>query len=95
MKTAQNTISGFNSLLLSIISRVLLTGCAGMGTTGSNYVHENTFKVNQDISLQEATDLAALALQDMEVAITEQNEASGFLSGRLEKGWWVNRMSFL
>ena len=94
MKIANNTKSRFSIVLLSILSVLLLAGCAGMGTTGSKYMNERTFQVNRDINIQEATDMAALALQDMEVTVTEQSGASGFLAGKLVTGWWVNRMSF-
>ena len=94
MKTAQSIKSNLSILLLSIVTLLLFTGCAGMGTTGSKYMNEHTFQVNQDINLEEATNLAAQALQDMEVNITEQNNASGFLAGVLTTGWWVNKETY-
>ena len=93
MKTSINTNS-LKLILLSILSILLLSSCAGMGTTGSKYMNERIFNVNQDINIEKATNVAVQALQSMKVKVTEQNNASGFISGIYETGIWVNRETF-
>jgi len=73
---------------------LLLSSCAGMGTTGSKYMNERIFHVSKDINIEKATNVAVEALQSMKVKITQQNRASGFVSGIYETGIWVNRETF-
>ena len=94
MKVTKNIKSRFSILLLSIVSMLLLVGCAGMGTTGSKYMNEHTFQAKYDINIQEATDIAEQAFGVMEVRLMKKNAASGFLSGVLTTGFWVNKETF-
>lgn len=94
MKTSINAKNSLRLILLSILSMLLLSSCAGMGTTGSKYMNERIFHVNQDINIEKATNVAVQALQNMKVKVTQQNSASGFISGIYETGVWVNRETF-
>jgi len=91
MKIVENTKIRFSILLLSIL---LVSGCAGMGTTGSKYMDQRTFQMGHDIDIQEATGMAIQAFQLMGVTLTKQNAAAGFLAGELKKGLWINRMTY-
>jgi len=72
MKIVENTKIRFSILLLSIL---LVSGCAGMGTTGSKYMDQRTFQMGHDIDIQEATGMAIQAFQLMGVTLTKQNAA--------------------
>ena len=91
MKMIKNTKRKFSILLLTLL---LVWGCAGMGTTGSKYMDQRTFQIGRDIGIQKATSIAVQALQIMGVTLTKQNEAAGFLTGELKKGFWVNRQTY-
>jgi hypothetical protein len=91
MKIINNPKRKLSMLLLILL---LVWGCAGMGTTGSKYMDQQTFQIDRDISIQEATAVAVQALQIMGVNLTKQNAAAGFLAGELIKGFWINRQTF-
>ena len=92
MKMIKNMKRKFSMLLLLTI--LLVWGCAGMGTTGSKFMDQQTFQIGRDISIQEATSVAVQALQIMGVTLTKQNAAAGFLAGELKKGFWINRVTY-
>lgn len=94
MKTIKSQSRRVSIVWLSVVSLLFFAGCAGMGTTGSKYMNEHVFHVNHDIEIEKATSLAVQALRDMEVQVTKQNTASGFVSGILTTGWWVNKETF-
>lgn len=77
-------------LLLTV---ALLHACAGMGTTGSKYMEERSYNVYSDTSLEQASQLAAEALQNMGMEITRENTAAGFLAAKKVFGFWVNKQT--
>ena len=93
-KMANNIHNSFNIMILTMFSVLLLTGCAGMGTTGSKYMNQRIFTTKHDIKIQKATEIAIQAFQDMEVVLSKKNMASGFISGVLTTGWWVNKETY-
>jgi hypothetical protein len=69
-------------------------GCAGIGTTGSKYMDQKIFSVPQIMTLEEATLRGAKAIQDMGGLVIKQTDSAGFLSAKITKGWWVNKISY-
>jgi len=76
-----------------LMMAALLQACAGMGTTGSKYMEERSYSICQDATLEQASQLAVEALQNMGMEITRENAAAGFLAAKKVFGFWVNKQT--
>ena len=82
------------SLVAWFVAVLLVSGCAGIATSGQQYNAEQVFAVDSAIDLQAASDLALEVCQQQEVTITGSSLSSGFISGLVYRGSGINRMSF-
>ena len=81
--------------VLAFILALLLSACAGTGSTGNQYSGERLFTVAASVDAVEAINRAKQAFQQQNIEVTGQNPQSGYLSGRLIKGSWINKLSYL
>ena len=81
--------------LIALLSVVFFSACAGMGTTGQRYTGERLLLSNITLDQPAAIELARSAFDRQGIEVTGQHPQSGYLSGKLNRGSWINRVSYL
>jgi len=86
--------NGLACMITMILAVLFLCSCAGMGITGSKFMDQKIFSVPQAMTLEEATMRGAQAVRNTGGLVIKQTDNAGFVSAKIEKGWWVNKMSY-
>ena len=81
-------------MTLVSLAALFVCSCAGMGTTGSKYMDQKIFPVPQAMTLEEATIRGAQAVRDTGGLVIKQTDSAGFISAKITKGWWINKLSY-